>query len=90
MAESKSNSLPQFNSQTELVDFFDTHDMGDYADALPEVSFEVDLQRSHYLVSVDEGIMQNLLEIAREKQISVELLLDGWLKEKVEEVGSIN
>ncbi len=90
MVESKGNSLPKFSSQTELVDFFDTHDMGDYADALPEVSFDVDLQRSHYLVSVDEGIMQNLLAIAREQKISVELLLNGWLKEKVEEVGPIN
>lgn len=90
MAESKGNSLPKFSSQTELVNFFDTHDMGDYVDAFPEVSFDVDLQRSHYLVSVDESIMHNLLEIAQEQQTSVELLLDGWLKEKVKEANSIS
>ncbi|MGK7889987.1 MAG: CopG family antitoxin [Leptolyngbyaceae cyanobacterium] len=90
MAENRSNTLPQISSQAELIDFFDPHDMGDYADALPEVSFDVDLQCSHYLVSVDEGIMQNLLAIAREQQISVEILLDGWLKEKVKEVGPSN
>ena len=29
----------------ELVEFFDTHDMGEYEEALPEVHFDVDLQR---------------------------------------------
>jgi hypothetical protein len=34
-------SLPAFGAVSELVDFFDTHDMGDYAARMPEVHFEV-------------------------------------------------
>ena len=83
MAESKSKKLPQFNSNQELVDFFDTHDMGEYESELPEVNFDVDIKRKHYLVSVDEYLMNKLLEVAKEQQVSVELLLDTWLKEKL-------
>jgi len=33
--------LPGFDSTDQLVEFFDTHDMGDYAAQMPEVQFEV-------------------------------------------------
>lgn len=40
MEENKS-VLPRFDSIDKLVDFFDTHDMGEYADQMPEARFEV-------------------------------------------------
>jgi hypothetical protein len=83
MAESKSKKLPRFSSNQELVEFFETHDMGEYESALSEASFEVDIKRSHYLISVDGDLMSKLLEVAKEQQISVEMLLDSWLKEKL-------
>lgn len=82
MAESKSK-LPQFNSNQELIEFFDTHDMGEYESELPETYFDVDIKRNHYLVSVNEYLMSKLLEAAKEQQVSVEMLLDSWLKEKL-------
>jgi len=33
--------LPRFESMDHLVEFFDTHDMGDYASQMPEAHFEV-------------------------------------------------
>ena len=51
MAESNSKKLPKFNFNQELVDFFDTHDMGEYEGELPEVNFDIDIKRKHYLVS---------------------------------------
>ena len=33
--------LPRFDNLDQLVEFFDTHDMGDYAAKMPEVQFEV-------------------------------------------------
>ncbi|QYO63448.1 CopG family antitoxin [Leptolyngbya sp. 7M] len=83
MAESNSKKLPQFDSNQELVDFFESHDIGAYASELPEVSFEVDIKRKHYLVSVDGNLMSQLLEVAKEQQVSVKILLDYWLKEKL-------
>ncbi|NEQ64664.1 MAG: hypothetical protein F6K21_04000 [Symploca sp. SIO2D2] len=83
MAENKSKKLPQFNSSQELVEFFDTHDLGEYASELPEVHFDVDIKRNHYFVSVDENLMNKLLTVASEQQVSVEMLVDSWLKEKL-------
>ena len=43
MAENKSKSLPSFRSADELVAFFDTHDMGEYWEQLPEVEVAISL-----------------------------------------------
>lgn len=83
MEENKSNKLPKFNSTEELVDFFDTHDMGEYEEDMPEVYFDVNIKHNHYLISVDKYLMNKLLEIASEQQVSVDMLVDSWLKEKV-------
>ncbi|MBW4470943.1 MAG: BrnA antitoxin family protein [Stenomitos rutilans HA7619-LM2] len=83
MSESNAKTLPQFNSNEERVEFFETHDMGEYDSALQEASFDVDIKRNHYLVSVDGSLMNQLLEVAKEQQVSVEMLLDSWLKEKL-------
>ncbi|UBF26937.1 BrnA antitoxin family protein [Kovacikia minuta CCNUW1] len=83
MAESETEKLPQFNSHQEVVEFFDTHDMGEYESELPEAFFDIDLKRNQYLVSVDGYLMGKILEVAKERQVSVEVLLDSWLKEKL-------
>ena len=44
--------LPQFKSVKEIVAFFEAQDMGEYD--LPEVQFNVDLQKHAFLVAVDE------------------------------------
>ena len=36
--------LPRFDSLDQLVEFFDTHDMGEYAAQMPEVEFKVAAQ----------------------------------------------
>ena len=40
----------EFGSIDELVEFFDTHDMGDYWDQMPKAHFDVDItKRTHEL-----------------------------------------
>ena len=65
------------------MEFFETHDMGEYESELPKAYFDVDIKRNHYLVSVDGYLMNQLLEVAKEQKVSVEMLLDTWLKEKL-------
>jgi CopG antitoxin of type II toxin-antitoxin system len=84
MAENEAAPLPHFQSLPELVEYFDTHDMGEHWDHMPEAQFEVDIKRRHCLVSIDEDLMRKLSEIAKSRQVSVEVLIDAWLKEKVE------
>lgn len=83
MAENEASPLPPFRSLEELVEFFDAHDMGEYWDRLPEAHFEVDIKRRHCLVAIDEDLLSKLSEIAKSRQVSVEVLIDAWLRERV-------
>ncbi len=83
MAKSKSATLPKFNSLDELVGFFDTHDMGEYWERMPEASFDISIKRRKHLVAIDEEIVPKLNEIAKSRKISAAKLINTWLKEKL-------
>jgi hypothetical protein len=83
MAGNDLQTLPAFASLDEMVDFFDTHDLGDYLDQMPEAHFDVNLQRRTYLVAIDEDIIRRLAEIARQEQVPAEALVNRWLEEKI-------
>lgn len=83
MAKNKSDTLPPSKSVTELVDFFETHDMGDYWDQMPEVHFDVNIKRRKHLVALEEDIVAKVDEIAKAKKVSSEALINTWLKEKI-------
>ena len=82
MQENKSKKVPSFQSIDEAVDFFDTHDMGDYWDELPAASFEVQIKKRTRLVPIDQELMNMLDKIAQSKRISAESLIDSFLREK--------
>ena len=49
MAEDESASLHPFTSLDGLVEFFDTHDMGEYVEHVPEAHFEVLIPKARFL-----------------------------------------
>lgn len=83
MLKSKSKGLPSFRSLDELVEFFDTHDMGEYWEQMQEAHFEVDIKRRMHLFAIDEELASKLTQIARSRQISPEALINSWLREKI-------
>ena len=83
MAENKSPNMPDFASLDDLVEFFDTHDLGEYLDGMPEAQFEVDIQRRTHLFPLDEELADKLTEIALSKKISSSELINSWLREKI-------
>lgn len=83
MPKSKSKTLPEFKSLNELVEFFDTNDLGEYWDEMPEANFEVDLKKRTHLFSIDSELAVRLTEIAKMRQISSQTLVNVWLKEKI-------
>ncbi|MFH1287756.1 MAG: CopG family antitoxin [bacterium] len=85
MEKSKHKNRLKINSLGRLVKFFDTHDMGDYFDAMPEVKFEVDIKRKAHLFSIDISIADKLTAIAESKKIPSGYLINKWLKEKIQE-----
>ena len=83
MAKSKSKKLPNFNSLDKLVEFFDTHDMGEYWDEMPEAQFEVDIKKRTHFFPLDAALAEQLNQIARKKKTRSDVLIKSWLKEKI-------
>ena len=81
--KSKSKKLPPSRSLNELVEFFDTHDMGEYWDQMPEAHFDVDIKRRTHLVAIDDEIMSKLNDVAKSKKVPPDKLINSWLKEKL-------
>lgn len=87
MAKSKGKTLPALNSISELVDFFETHDMGEYWEQMPEANFEINIKKRKHLVALEEEIATKVTEIAKAKKVSSEALINTWLKEKLRKAG---
>ncbi len=83
MAENK--LLPQFESLDEMVDFFDSNDMGDYLEGMPKVEFTINLQTNKTYFAIDAVLNKKLDAVARARGISAETLLNLWLQEKLQE-----
>lgn len=89
MVENESKHLPHFKSLDEMVEFFDTQDMGDYFDQMPEVEMEIELKQRRYLITLEIELADKLTEIAQSKQISSEELVTLWVREKISEQASM-
>ena len=63
------NKLPEFSSLEALTDFFDTNDMGDYWEGMPEVDFEISIAKKDAGSSLSrkrsQTALQKLLGIKR-------------------------
>ena len=83
MEKNRSKTLPRSKSVKELVDFFETHDMGDYWEQMPEAHFDVDIKKRKQLVALEEDVVDKLTEIAKSKKISSESLINGLLPKSI-------
>jgi hypothetical protein len=83
MERSKTKKLTPTKSLDELVEFFETHDMGEVWEQMPVAHFDVDIKSRTHLVAIDEELANELTEIARSKRTSSESLINSWLREKV-------
>lgn len=83
MVKSKAKALPEFNSTDKLVEFFETNDLGDYWEQMPEADFEVKIKRRKHLIALEEDVVAKVTQIAKAKKVSSETLINSWLKEKL-------
>ena len=84
MARNKVKKMPRFKSLDSLVEFFDTHDLGEYRDEMPQVQFDVDIKRRRHLFTLEDELADRLTKIAKTKKISSSALINSWLREKVQ------
>ena len=83
MTENKTNKLPRFGSIEKTVEFFDSHDLGDYLEQMPAADFEVDINRRSYIVTLNVKLVDKLSEIAKSKQTPAVELVNMWVREKI-------
>ncbi len=83
MERSKSKKLTPTKSLDELVEFFETSEMGELWEQLPAAHFDVDIKNRTHLVAIDEELAGQLSEIAKSQRTPSESLINSWLREKV-------
>jgi CopG antitoxin of type II toxin-antitoxin system len=84
MAGSKRDPIPEhFASIAEAADFWDTHDLADYADLTEEVAATIDLQRRRHLVALAPKLAARVGAEARRQGVTTETLINLWLSERL-------
>ena len=73
----------------DLIEHFDTHDVGDELEGMPEVHFEVKLppRRPHF--PIEPALAAKLRETAQQRGTSAETLLNEWVREKTAEIEAV-
>ena len=84
MARSKPQEVTLPKKLDDLVEFFETHDMGEYWDRMPEAHFDVEIKKRTHLIAIDEDIADQITAIAKSKKTSSESLVNLWLKESIQ------
>ncbi|MBM3234687.1 hypothetical protein FJZ31_00130 [Candidatus Poribacteria bacterium] len=83
MAENKRDPLPKPDASIEeIAEFWDTHSLADYWDVTKEVEFEVDITKETRWIELDEEIAKKVYEVAKRKNIPVQILVNSWVNEK--------
>lgn len=86
MQKSKKKIEPipdKFKTIMEASNFWDTHDITDYWDNTKEVKLKASLKKEPKYVALEENIAKKAFTVAKRKHISMETLVNLWLKEKL-------
>jgi hypothetical protein len=86
MQKSKKKIEPipdEFKTIMEASNFWDTHDITDYWDNTKEMNFKVSLNKEPKYIALEESIARKAFNVAKKKHVSIETLVNLWLKEKL-------
>lgn len=85
MEEGKS-SISQARTYEEIGEFWDTHCAANYWDQMEPVEFTVNLRSKVTYYAIDRTLSTKIREIARQRGISSETLLNLLVQEKLQEL----
>jgi CopG antitoxin of type II toxin-antitoxin system len=85
MDEGKS-SISQASTYEEMGEFWDTHSLADYWDQTEPAEFRVNLHSNVTYYAIDHTLSAKISEIARQRGISSETLLNLLVQEKLQEL----
>lgn len=83
------SKTPVSNAQTyqEIGTFWDEHDATEFGEQA-EVEFEVDIQSQRKYYPIDSQLSFKIKQVAKERGISEETLLNLWVQEKINQTES--
>ena len=85
MKKSKREPMPKhFKSPEDAGDFWDTHDLADYWGKTKETDLLFNLRKKRYYISILPGIEKRLERISEKQGVSIETIVNVWLKEKLQ------
>lgn len=85
MGEAVTNmKLPQIDSIEKLAEFWDSHDLTDFEENLEEVGEPVFERTSYVKVPLDAKQIETAEQIAAEKGVTVPVLIQQWVSERVQ------
>lgn len=73
----------EFKSYEEAAEFWDTHSITDYEEFIESVGVDVDIQRRHFEIEVDEDTFLALREAARRERKPIKELASEILKHRL-------
>jgi len=83
MSENRS-SISNARSYSEIGEFWDEHDLGDFEERTYSVEFDVRAQApSKVYVPLERDLAELLRNAAASEGVSTETLLNNWLKETI-------
>jgi len=83
------NKIPDFKTEKEEADFWDTHSSLDFIDESEQVNFELGLElqeRSKFkktLTTLSLNHFTQIKQIAERKKIPYEILIESWITEAI-------
>ncbi len=84
MKRSKS-SISQASSYAEIGEFWDTHELTEHWAQTKPIDFEVELQSETTYYALENGLSSRVRELAHQRGVSAETLLNLWIQEKLQE-----
>jgi len=88
MRENKASSISKSHTLEEMADFWDTHSLTDYEDQTYEVEMTFDPSARRSVVTIEPELMKDISQIARERKVSAQTLVNVWLRQYVDRIAS--
>ncbi len=86
MGNENVSSISKAGSYEEMAEFWDTHSTADYDETTYEVELTFDPAARRTWIGIEPELLAALRQIARERRISTQTLINLWLSQRVAEL----
>ncbi|MBU4220357.1 MAG: BrnA antitoxin family protein [Euryarchaeota archaeon] len=84
MKKNKS-SISKMQTNEEIGEYWDTHDLAEHWEETKPAEFEVDIQSEVTYFAVEKQLSEKIKAFARRRGVSPDTLLNLWVQEKLQE-----